>query len=338
MSKDYYATLGVDQNASAEEIQKAYRRLVRKYHPDLKPDDATAKEKFKQVQTAFDVLNDTKKRQLYDQYGSAYESMDGGGQAWQGGGGFGGQGGFGGWNRAGQGRAGGSGGHEFNLDDLFGQGGDKSGGGFADLFKNLGQRGGPRQPRATAKRGANLQHELTVPLTTAVSGGEAQITVHRSNGKIETLQVRIPPGIDDGKKIRLREQGEPGPGGSDPGDILITVRVAPHPIFRRTGKRLDVRVPITLFEAIHGAKIDLPTPQGTITLSIPPGTSSGNKLRVKGHGVVTSQSDRGTDDVPGDLFAEIQIVLPKSLNDVDQKNLESIASKYNDDPRADIRW
>lgn len=333
MSKDYYATLGVSRSASAEEIQQAYRQQVRKYHPDMNPDDASAKIKFQQVQAAFDVLNDAKKRELYDRYGSNFESVAEGPLAGETSGrapGFGGAGsGFGG---PGSGRHG----FEINLEDLFGPGASAAGaggsGGFADLFKHFGGRSGSDKRGATSKRGSNLQHELTVPFTTAVTGGKAQITVQRSDGRSETLQVKIPTGIADGKKIRLRGQGEPPQGGGPAGDILIKVRVAPHPFFRRQGKRLDVRVPITLFEALHGAKIDVPTPQGTISLSIPPGTSSGTKLRVKGHGVIPIQ---GT---PGDLFAEIQIVLPKHLEDADREQLEAIAIKYDDNSRTMLRW
>lgn len=330
MAEDYYATLGVSRGASAEEIQQAYRKLARKYHPDLNPDDAGAKKKFHEVQTAFDVLNDSDKRKLYDQYGSDYESVGSGAHAWPGGGAGPASGagqGFPGFGGAGRGS-----GHGFdiNLEELLG--GRGGGGGFADLFKQFGGQSGRKQRRAAPMRGQNLQHELTVPFTTAVSGGEAQITVRRANGRSDTLQVKIPIGIEDGTKIRLRGQGEPGPNGGPAGDILITIRVAPHPVFRRKGKRLDLRVPVTLFEAIHGAKIDVPTPQGTISLSVPPGTSSGSKLRVKGHGVVPKQG------AAGDLFAEIQIVLPKTLVDADRKQLEAIASKYTDNPRTKIRW
>ena len=313
MAEDYYATLGVSRNATAEEIQKAYRQLARKHHPDMNPDDAQAKEKFQKVQTAFDVLNDPKKRELYDRYGSAYESVAGGG------------GGPHPWPETG-----GGGGPEFdvNLEDLFG-----GGRGFADLFKQFGGHRSKRpQRRAAPTRGANIESELTVPFATAVLGGEAQLAVRRGNGPTETIQVKIPPGIEDGKKIRLRGQGEPSPDGGPSGDILLKIHVSPHPYFRRQGKRLDVRVPITLAEAIGGAKIDVPTPHGKIALKIPPGTSSGKKLRVKGHGV------KSTSGPPGDLFAEVQIVLPKKLTPLDHEQLLAIAEKYSENPRAHLHW
>ncbi len=313
MAEDHYATLGVGSSASTEEIQKAYRELARKYHPDLNPDDAQAKKKFQQVQNAFDVLNDSKKREMYDRYGSAYESMGAGGpgpQAWPGGGGGAGFG--------------------VNIEDLFGGGGQS--GGFADLFKNLGQRGKRQSRRAAPQRGSNIEHQLTVPFTTAVLGGEAQIAVQRHDGQVETIQIKIPAGIEDGKKIRLRGQGNPSVDGGPTGDLLIKIATSSHPYFRRVGKRLDVRVPITLAEALSGAKIDVPTPHGTISLTVPAGASSGSRLRVKGHGV------KKKDGTAGDLFAELQVVLPKKIDEQDRQQLQAIAEKYSEDPRTELQW
>jgi DnaJ-class molecular chaperone len=315
MADDHYATLGVPRTATAEEIRKAYRKLARQYHPDMNPDDPKAKEKFQQVQAAFDVLDDAKKREMYDRYGSAYEQMGGGGPRP--------------WPGAGPG-PGDAGGFEVNLDDLFGGGG--GGGGFADLFKQFGQRSRAGGRRAAAAAGADLEHELDVPFATAILGGEAQIAVRRENGRTETIRVKIPPGIEDGKKIRLRGQGEPGVGGGPSGDILIKVNVAPHPHYRRHGKRLEVTLPITLAEALAGAKIDLPTPHGTITLTVPPGSSSGKKLRAKGQGV------KSGDGPPGDLVAELLVTIPQRLSDDDRDQLAAIARKYHDNPRADLRW
>lgn len=316
MAEDYYKTLGVQRSASDDEIVKAYRDLARKYHPDLNPDDAQAKKKFQDVQNAFDVLSDKQKREMYDRYGSAYESV-GSGQA-----------GPQGW--PGGGPAGGAG-VNIDLEDLFGGGG--GGGGFADLFKQFGGRGGPgRSQRKTPQRGSNIEHQLTVPFTTAVLGGEAQIAIRRGDGQVETLQIKIPAGIEDGKKIRLRGQGEPSPNGGPAGDILIKVHAAEHPHYRRHGKKLEVRVPITLNEAVAGAKIDLPTPHGTVTVTVPPGTSSGRKLRIKGQGVKPANGS------PGDLMAELEIRLPESLADADRETLEEILSKYAFNPRAELKW
>lgn len=325
MPTDPYKTLGVDRKASHEEISKAYRQLARKYHPDLNPDDESAKKKFQEVQSAFDVLGDEKKRKMFDRYGAGFESMGAG------------PGGAGprphGWPGGG---AGGS--HvEFDLNDLFGAGGaagGAAGGGFADLFKHFGGGGGGRGTQAPPRqqRGDDLTYELTVPFNTAVKGGEASVSLRRGSGKNETISVKIPAGIDDGKKIRLKGQGEESHFGGPPGDILITVRVASHPYFTRDGKRLDVMVPITLAEAIEGAKIDVPTPHGTVAVTIPPGTSSGKKLRLRGQGVKPANGD------PGDLYAEMQIVLPDNLTDEQKSELVSLAKHDTRNPRSDLRW
>ena len=270
------------------------------------------------MQTAFDVLNDSKKRELYDRYGSDYESF-GGSESYGGGG-------------APQGWPGGGGPRgphmDINIEDLLGGGG----GGFAALFKNFSQRGKKNPQRPAPTRGTHIEQELTVPFTTAVLGGEAQIAVRRPDGHVENIQVKIPAGIESGKKIRLRDQGNPSSNGGATGDILIQVLVAPHPHFRRHGNRLDVRVPIALTEALAGAKIDVPTPHGTISLIVPAGASSGSKLRVKGHGI------KKTDGSSGDLFAELQIVLPANLDDEDRQQLRSICENYREDPRADLQW
>jgi curved DNA-binding protein len=314
MANDYYATLGVPRGASTEQIQKAYRKLARKFHPDMNPDDATAKKKFQEVQTAFEVLSNPDKRKLYDQYGSGFESMGAGG------------GGPRAWAYT---STAGPQTFPFDLNEILG--GDEAGGtgNFSDLFKNLG-RGGRRAARTA--RGADLKHELTVPFRTAVLGGEAAISIRRQEGNVETLKVKIPAGIDDGKRIRLRGQGEAGIGGGPAGDVLVTIRVSPHPYFRRTGNRLDVRVPVTLAEAAQGAKIDVPTPQGTIALTVPPNTSSGTRLRIKGHGVHPPGQSAG------DLFAEIQVVLPDGLSDEERRQLADISARHPQNPRSQLRW
>ena len=326
MAEDYYKTLGVSRDASPADIQKAHRKLARKYHPDLNPDDKTAKTKFQEVQRAFDVLNDPSKRELYDRYGSSFESMGAGG-------GPAGAGGRAPWGAGGQ-----PSGEDIDFSQVFGErfGGDPSGM-FGDMFTQFRRAGGRqrRQAAPEAGRGADVSAELEIPFNTAVLGGEAQISLRRQNGQIDNLTVKIPAGIDEGKKIRLRGQGEAATGGT-PGDILITVHVAPHPWFTRRGKNLEVRVPVTLAEAALGGKIDVPTPLGTISLRVPAGTSSGKKLRVKGHGVAASKGE------PGDLFAEIQIVLPTPLDpecvEFIKKIDEHAQSAHPQDPRRDLRW
>jgi DnaJ-class molecular chaperone len=325
MSEDYYKILGVSRGASADEIQKAYRKLARKYHPDLNPDDKAAQKKFKEVQQAYDVLSDDKKRKLYDQFGPAFEQMgQSGGPQWSsqvppefqnfdfghvftGGGG--------------------EGPLPPDLQELLRQF-TSGGGGF--------QFGGPssrrRGRRAPAQPGADLRHEVEVPFRTAVTGGEVSLRLLRPGRKTETLTVKIPAGIEDGKAIRLRGQGEPSPNDGPPGDLLITVHVAPHPHYRRDKLDLIVRVPVTLAEAALGAKVDIPTPHGVISLKVPPGTSSGTRLRAKGQGIKMS------DGRVGDLYAEILITLPNQVDSDSAELIRKLAARWKQSPREELAW
>lgn len=321
MAEDFYQTLGVGRGASEAEIQKAYRKLARKFHPDMNPGDKSAKDKFKAIQQAYDVLNDPEKRKRYDRYGSAFDSMGGGGP-WQ--------------AQAG----GGEGYQQVDFSQFFGGGGGGQGGfgGFEEILRQFaggaagGTAGGRRRARQPQRtRGADLQHEVHVPFATSITGGEVQLAVHRGDGTAESISFKIPAGIEDGKKIRLRGQGEQPPGGDAPGDLLITVRVIKHPCYRRRGHDLEVAVPVTLSEAALGAKIDLPTPKGTISLKVPKGTSSGKRLRLKGLGAPTA-------DGSGDLYAEIQIVLPPRMDDEALELMRRLESQYPDNPRAELTW
>ncbi|MFV1965295.1 MAG: DnaJ C-terminal domain-containing protein [Pirellulaceae bacterium] len=322
MEDDYYKILELSRGASEAEIQKAYRTLARKYHPDVNPDDRSAKKKFQQIQKAYDVLKDSKKREMYDRYGSAFESMGEGGP------------GADTWRT----HAGGPQGFEdIDISQIFG--GARFGGPgvepqFGDIFSQFGGGvgGRPRRGPRRAARGADLRHELRVPFNTAVTGGEARLKVRRPSGQTEEISVKIPAGIEDGKTIRLRDQGERDPAGGAPGDILIQVRVAPHPCFRRRGKDLEVDVPVSLAEAALGAKIDVPTPKGVITLTLPPATSSGKRLRVRGHGV---QAQGGT---AGDLYAEIHIVLPTAIDETSQDLVRQLDQRLKQNPRTGLRW
>lgn len=316
MAEDHYKTLGVSRTASRDEVSKAYRELARKYHPDLNPKDESAKKKFQEVQQAFDVLGDPKKREQYDRFGPNFESMGGGApHGWPGGAGRGGPGDV-----------------EVDFSEVFGGAG---GGSFADLFRHFGGGGGGPGASRRARppqRGADLEHELTVPFATAVNGGQAALSVRRADGKVETINVKVPAGIEDGKRIRLRGQGEPSPGGGPDGDLLLTIHVAAHPMFERRGSRLDVVAPITLAEAAMGAKIDVPTPRGAVSVSVPAGASSGKKLRLKGQGV------RPEGKPPGDLYVELQIVLPEGLSDEEKEQLAAVSHNHPQNPRAHLRW
>ena len=317
MQEDLYKVLGLNRDATDAEIQKAYRDLARKYHPDLNPDDAKAKAKFQQVQNAYEILNDKEKRSQYDQFGHAAFGGPGGGPHPQ-------HGGPGGPFRGGQPNF-----QDIDLSQFFGGdfGGASGGagsGGFSDIFRQF-SRGG-RRPQ----KGNDLSHELKIDFRTAIEGGEVAISVRRENGKGETITVKIPPGIEEGKKIRLRGQGAPSPVGGPRGDIIIVVKVKKHPSFTRRGNDLEVRVPITLTEAAEGGSVDVPTPKGTISLKVPPCTSSGTKLRIKGHGVAGKKG-------VGDLYAEVMIVLPEKLS-TEQLAMIKQVNGAPANPRADLKW
>ena len=328
MDEDYYAILGVSRSASAAEIQKAYRNLARKNHPDTNPDDASLKEKFQKVQRAYEILNDPKKRELYDRYGSSFDSMGpggpGGGPQYT-------------WSTSGPG-----GFEDLDLSQFFGEKyGAGTGGGFAEMFKQFRPGGGEpggREPGggpfsgASSRRGQDIAAEVTIPFNTAVTGGQVELSLQRRSGKTETIRVKIPSGIEDGKRIRLRGQGEAAGKRGTPGDILLLVHVAPHPSYSRRGLHLDVKVPVTLAEAALGAKIDVPTPKGTVQLTVPPATSSGAKLRLKGLGI-----QRGNEP-PGDLFAEILIVLPKPLDAESQRLVKELDARQRLNPRQELTW
>ena len=296
MSDDHYQILGVSRTATSEDIQKAYREMARKYHPDLHPDDDAAKEQFKKVQTAFDVLNDPSKREMYDRYGSSFEGVNAGGGGWSP---QGHQGGF---------QAGG----EVDLESLFG-------GGFADLFGG-GKRRSSRPRRSASTQGEDITANIRIPFQLAIDGGKTEVRFDR-DGHSETLSITIPQGLPDGARMRLRGQGRPGSGGGAAGDLLLEVGVEPHPVYRREGDTLAVNLPISLSEAMEGAKVDLPTPWGVISLRLPAGTSSGKKLRAAGMGV------RHTNGSKGDLIAEVQIVLPDLKNEAESKSLLDAVSR-----------
>ena len=307
MAEDLYQVLGVNRDADKKELQKAYRKLARKYHPDMNQDDPKAQKQFKRIQEAYDVLSDEQKRAAYDRYGSDFEKIRSGG--WQPGAGGAGGASFEGldleqiFGAAGRGGGGAPGGFENGFNDFFEQ---ILGGGRGAGFGPRGGAAGARGRSAPPPRGANLRHELSIPFKTAVLGGKQELYVSRG-GKQEKISVTIPPGVSEGQKIRLREQGHPGAGG--PGDLILIVQVDDHPFYKRNGNQLEVKLPVTVREAALGAKVDVPTPRGTLTLSVPPGTSGGKRLRLKGQGITPSNGQAG------DLLVEIQIQLPASVNE-----------------------
>ncbi len=315
MTEDHYKVLGVSRRATDEEIQKAHRELARKYHPDLNPDDESAKKKFQQVQHAYEVLSDKKKREGYDRFGHAFDQAGPG--------------------AAGGGRGAGFSPHEIDLSQIFG-GGAGTGGGFADLFKQFGgmgaggRRQGGRATSARTAKGKDVALNVNVSFETAVTGGQMQLPIRR-DGVAETITVQVPAGIESGKSIRLRGQGDPAPMGGPNGDILLKVQVGTHPHFSRKGDNLEVKVPIRLAEAVQGATIDLPTPYGTIRLKVPAWTSGGTRMRVKGFGVTR------TDGTRGDLFAVLNIVLPDDQSPKQAKTLVKLDGGTKD-PRTALSW
>jgi curved DNA-binding protein len=319
--RDYYEVLGVARDATPEAIKKAYRALARKYHPDVNPEDKTAESSFKEVQQAYDILSDTEKRANYDRYGNAaFEGMAAAGP------------------RSGASdfsfRFGEPGFDSVDFSQFFPMGGrgaptDEAdsgahGGIFEDLLGKM--RGGGRSSRPRV--GREMEAPLTIAFLTAVKGGETTIEVQRGEGIHESLVVKIPPGIDTGAKLRLKGRGEPGPKGAPAGDLTIHVTVESHPYFQRDGRDLQVEVPITVSEAILGAKVDVPTLDGLKSLTVPVGSSSGQRLRLKGQGVPASGSKPA-----GDLFVILKIAVPKTVDEESRKLIEEFAKRSPYNPR-----
>ena len=310
MAEDLYQVLGVDRQASKDDIQKAYRKLARKYHPDMNPDDDRAKERFKRVQEAYDVLSDADKRAAYDRYGADFEKIRERG-----------------WHPG----AGGGGSFEgIDLEQIFGGRGGGHGfeGGFTDFFEQLMGARGRGGPSAGAQRrspvptkGASIQHEHSIPLRLAMNGGSTDLA-KSLGGKTQTISVKVPPGVQDGTKIRLRGKGHPSPTGGEAGDLILTLHVLSHPNFKQSGANLIVTLPVTIAEAVLGGAVDVPTPTGEIALKIPPGSSSGKRFRVRGHGAVQGDGSRG------DLLVDLSIVVPSSVDEEQAKVLRELDAKY----------
>jgi curved DNA-binding protein len=320
--RDFYKILGVSREASPQELKKAYRQLAKELHPDRNPDNKEAEERFKDVSAAYSVVSDVEKRKLYDQFGEvglrdgfdpeAYQA------ATQGVGGFGGFD-FGDiFGGAGPGRGGGRAGHvEFDLEDLFGGGGP-----------GRGRRSRGSYVRAP-QRGADIQSEVTVDFREAVLGCTRELSLRSADGD-RTLKVRIPPGVRNDGKIRLRGQGGLGAHGGPAGDLVLKVKVRKHPYFSMRGKQLHVRVPVTPLEAYAGAKVTMPTPEGSVQLSIPAGSQNGAKLRLRGKGI--QQKDKPQ----GDLIAHLEILMPEGHSDEVEEALKMVQDAFEKDPREDL--
>ena len=373
-TRDLYGELGVKRSATAEDIKKAYRKLARKYHPDVNPGNREAEERFKRVSFAHDVLSDAEKRKAYDEFGEeglqagfdvnrareykrAQESMGGG---------------FGGF-----GNAGGGGARYSSFEDIFG-----------DIF------GGSRGAATPSEQGADVETTLDIDLLDAIRGttatvqltkptecavchgtggqgpgkacpdcrGRGQVKMgsgpmsfgrrcERCNGsgripsepcpacrgrgiteKLEKLSVKIPPGVTDGSRIRLVGKGGAGRGGAPPGDLYIVTRVRPHPRLERRERDLYLQVPVTIGEAMHGATIDVPTPDGTVKLKVPPGSQSGAKLRLRGRGAPAMKGGER-----GDFYVVLQIHVPPDGDERTRDAVQALEASYRENPRAGLR-
>ena len=314
--KDFYIVLGVEKSVSDADLKKTYRKLARKYHPDSNQGDAKAEAMFKEVSEAYSVLSDPEQRKEYDQIramgsGARFTAGDQ-------------PGGFEDvFSMFGQGR--GSRQSPQDFDDIFSMFNQQQGGGFGS--GRFGQSSGGFRGYGGPQRGADVTARTTIDFITATKG--ETITLQGEDGK--PFKVKIPAGVADGQKIRLRGRGRPSPDGGETGDIVVQVTVRPHPAFVREGLNLRVTVPVTFTEAALGATIEVPTLGGDpVKLRVAPGTPSGRVLRVKGRGVQTS---KGT----GDLLAEVQVAVPSHLDDAAREALERFHDlEPKDNPRADL--
>jgi molecular chaperone DnaJ len=386
---DYYETLGVARGANADDIRKSYRKLARKYHPDLNPGDKAAEERFKNVQEAYEVLSDPKKRQMYDQFG--FYSENGA----PGGGGAGPQYGpgmdFGGFDFSDFFGSGGPGGAGAGGRRAQSAGSQAGGGRFSDIFSQFFGKGAAQEQ--APEKGSDLEYGLNIDFWQAIKGTQARINITRydvcttchgsgsaggatvscpqcngtgsvsqmagamrfnltcpkcggtgklknacptcgGDGRIahtETVDVRIPPGARTGSRLRVPGKGNAGTMGAPPGDLYINTHVEPHPFFSREGDDILITVPITVWEASLGAKIEVPTIDGRSVLKIPQGTQNGQKFRLREKGVFNSRLNKH-----GDQIVEVSVTAPKAQDERTRELLRELAKVHPEDPRAEM--
>lgn len=385
MAKDLYSILGVSKDASEAEIKKAYRKLARKYHPDVNPGNREAEQKFKEISRAYEVLGNKEKRRLYDEFGE--ESMQPGFDAektrqyrqWQ--------------------SAAGTGGFDFG-GDAFGFGGSEFGRfhSYEDIFGDLfgfGGTGRSKGSRGTAMKGQDAEYHMSIDFLSALKGMKTDISLRRpqscstcngsgtepgttlmpcracggsgrlevaegpmhftqvcpecgGHGRVgkpcsacggtgfvegtETIRVTIPPGVDEGSRVRVAGKGSPGTGGGPPGDLYLVIHVKPHPFLTRKGDDIYMDLPVTVGEVLAGAKVEVPTVDGVISLKIPPGSQNGRILRVKGKGVMNPKTKKR-----GDLLVRLSVRLPEGDSDELRNAAQVMDRYYKYDPRKDIR-
>jgi curved DNA-binding protein len=331
--RDYYEILGVPRDASQQDIQRAYRQLARRHHPDVNKEPG-AEERFKDITEAYNVLSDPNKRKRYDQFGPQWrqvpEDFDtaGAGFRQRAGAGAGGRG------RGGGGPFGGgrvrvdprdfadTGG--IDIEDLLGgMFGGRGGGGFGGFGGGYGGGGFGRGPVP----GADSEAEISLTVEEAYHGGHHRVTLQAPEGQ-RTLDVNIPPGVVDGQRIRLAGQGGDGAGGGPPGDLYLVVRIAPHPRYRLDGRDITAPLPVAPWEAALGAKVPVETPGGTVQVSVPAGSSCGRRLRLRGRGL---PNPRGR---PGDFYAEVRIMVPTSPSPEERELFEQLAKASTFNPRG----
>ncbi|MBQ5942731.1 MULTISPECIES: DnaJ C-terminal domain-containing protein [unclassified Massilia] len=299
--KDYYQTLGVERGASADEIKKAYRKLVRKYHPDVSK-EADADHRTKEINEAYDVLGDAEKRAAYDQLGRGHHAGE-------------------------QFRPPPDWSEQF---DFGGAGGDDI---FADLFAHMG-RGRHARRGGFQMRGEDIHAAIAIDLRDAYQGGSRTVSLrvpqHDAHGRVtrqeKTLNVTIPKGVTPGQQLRLTGQGHPGAGGAKAGDLYLEIQFNPDPRYRIEGVHVYENVPVTPWEAALGAKVSVPTPSGAVEVTVPPGSQSGRKLRLKGRGIPAAQ--------PGDLYLILDVVLPPANNDRARELYQAMARDLAFNPRT----
>lgn len=329
--KDYYEILGVSKSAGKDELAKAFKKLARKYHPDLNPNDSESETKFKEINEAYEVLKDPEKRKLYDQLGPNWEQYQ---QAGGGAGGFGGGGGG----------FGGPGGGFENVHFDFGGGGAS---GFSDFFETFfggaggfrqggfgGQAGGFGGYQQRPRRGSDSEATYELSLEEAYRGGQKTISLQeqstgpdgRPTMRTKTLNVNVPAGIKEGQRIRLTGQGNPGSGGGPAGDLYLKIKFMDHPRFKVRETNIIYDLPLAPWEAVLGASVRVPTLDGEVEMSIPAGVSSGQKLRLRGRGL-------GCGNKKGDQLVRIMVKSPKELDDDQKKLWEELAEKSDFNPR-----
>ncbi|MBT5773097.1 MAG: J domain-containing protein [Dehalococcoidia bacterium] len=318
MATDFYKVLGVPKSASDKDIKSAFRRLARKYHPDVNPGDTDAERRFKEISQANEVLGDTKNRVAYDKYGEQWQHADKieESRRRQGAGGFpGGGGGHGGQSFQ----------FEGDLSDLFSGGGN---GRFDSLFRRAAGR----------QRGQDLEHSVSVTLNEAYHGATRTVQLSTGGGPGARIEVNIPVGVADGQRIRLSGKGAPGMNGGKPGDLFLSIRVQPHPSYKRDGSNLRVVVDVPVADAALGGEVHVPTLKGkALALNIPAGTQAGRTFRLAGQGMPTpraSDPEKSGSGGFGDLLAEVRLVLPDELTDEQRALFEQLRASSTSEPAA----